>query len=255
MFRLGTDEALAEGYRRGLQAGLALAAGREPRWSVVIPFKGGETAKSRLTAVGVERGQLAVAFLRDTVAAVAQADGVDRVVIVSGQARQVPSTGAPSGEDAADSAAGALRDALAPLAVEIVPDPGSGLNAAVAAGVAHAQGIAPEAFTAVLVGDLPALTSADLSTALRLAAEAARGGHPLAFVADGEGTGTTTITVAPGAVASTRFGANSRALHAGAGYLELDVPAESSLRRDVDEPDALAALRERLGAATRRLVG
>jgi coenzyme F420-0:L-glutamate ligase/coenzyme F420-1:gamma-L-glutamate ligase len=255
MFRLGTDEALAEGYRRGLQAGLALAAGREPRWSVVIPFKGGETAKSRLTAVGVERGQLAVAFLRDTVAAVAQADGVDRVVIVSGQARQVPSTGAPSGEDAADSAAGALRDALAPLAVEIVHDPGSGLNAAVAAGVAHAQGIAPEAFTAVLVGDLPALTSADLSTALRLAAEAARGGHPLAFVADGEGTGTTTITVAPGAVASTRFGANSRALHAGAGYLELDVPAESSLRRDVDEPDALAALRERLGAATRRLVG
>ncbi|HVX07779.1 coenzyme F420-0:L-glutamate ligase [Humibacter sp.] len=261
MFRLGTDEALAEGYRRGLHAGLALAAGREPRWNVVIPFKGGDAAKSRLTALGIDRGELAIAFLRDTVAAVTRADGVDRVVIVSGQVPQGSSTGAGaragagSGEEVGGSAAGALRDALAPFAVEIVPDPGGGLNAAVAAGLAHAQGLAREAFTAVLVGDLPALTSADLSSALRLAGEAARGGHPVAFVADGEGTGTTTITVAPGAVAPTRFGANSRALHADAGYLELGVPVESSLRSDVDEPDALAALGERLGAATRRLLG
>jgi 2-phospho-L-lactate guanylyltransferase len=104
------------------------------------------------------------------------------------------------------------------------------------------------------MADLPALTARDLDVALELAAEAARGGHPLGFVVDHEGTGTTAVTVAPGAGASTRFGAGSRALHASAGYVELAVPQESTLRLDVDDESALQRSVGRLGEASRRLL-
>jgi len=106
----------------------------------------------------------------------------------------------------------------------------------------------------VLVGDLPALTAADLEAALDAAVRAARGGHPFAFVADRDGTGTTAVTVAPGATASTRFGANSRALHAAAGFVELAVPTDSTVRLDVDDPAGLDAARGLLGEASRRVV-
>ncbi len=232
MFRLGTDEALAEGYRRGLAAGLALAGRAEPRWSIVIPFKGGSAAKSRLAgAFGADRERIALAFLRDTVAAVGAVEAVERVLLVSGEPL--------------------LREALQPYDVEVVPDPGGGLNAAVAAGLAHAQSAAPEAFAAVLVGDLPALTGADLAAALDLAVRAARSGHPLGFVADRDGTGTTVVTVAPGATASTRFGTGSRASHAAAGFLELAVPDASSLRLDIDDVSALEDVLDRAGPLTR----
>ena len=245
MFRLGTDEALAEGYRRGLRAGLALAtasdgdaSGRAARWSVVIPFKGGVDAKSRLEHASVDRAALALAFLRDTVRAAAASERVDRVVVVSGHDGSV--------RRALGEASGAV--------VDVVPDPGGGLNAAVAAGLVHAQNVAAEAFAAVLVGDLPALTAADLEAALDAAVRAARGGHPFAFVADRDGTGTTAVTVAPGATASTRFGANSRALHAAAGFVELAVPTDSTVRLDVDDPAGLDAARGLLGEASRRVV-
>jgi coenzyme F420-0:L-glutamate ligase/coenzyme F420-1:gamma-L-glutamate ligase len=240
MFRLGSDEALAEGYRRGLSAGLGLARGAEPRWTVVVPFKGGTGAKSRFAAGGVDRRALASAFLCDTVDAAGSSLLVDRVIVV---------TGAHAADDAA------IHDLLAHLDVEQLVDSGAGLNAAIAAGIARAQHLVPDAFTAVLMADLPALSADDLDTALQLAVEAALGGHPLGFVVDHEGTGTTAVTVAPGAGASTRFGAGSRALHASAGYVELGVPQESTLRLDVDDESALRRSSGRLGEASRRLLG
>jgi 2-phospho-L-lactate guanylyltransferase len=232
MFRLGTDEALAEGYRRGLAAGLALAGGSAPRWSIVIPFKGGVGAKSRFaSAFGADRQRIALAFLRDTVAAVADVDAVDRVILVSAEPL--------------------LHEALLPFEVEVVADPGGGLNAAVAAGVTHAQNLAPESFAAVLVGDLPALKGADLAAALDLAVEAARGGHPLGFVADKDGTGTTAVTAAPGATASTRFGLGSRESHAAAGFVELAVPGASSLHLDIDDAPTLDGVLDLVGPLTR----
>jgi 2-phospho-L-lactate guanylyltransferase len=234
MFRLGTDEALAEGYRQGLAAGLALAAGGEPRWTVVVPFKGGDGAKSRFAdAAGIDRRRLSFAFLTDTLRAVRRARSVDRVLAVSGEAD--------------------LGPALGDLVDAVVPDPGMGLNAAVAAGVSAVRERWPESFVAVLVGDLPALRGDDLDDALRLAVDAARGGHPYAFVPDHDGTGTTAITAAPGAAVSTRFGADSRLRHADAGFHELAVPHDSTLHLDVDDASALNEVRDRLGEASRGL--
>lgn len=234
MFRLGTDEALAEGYRRGMAAGLALAAGEDPRWSVIIPFKGGAGAKSRFSgAAGTDRRRLSLAFLTDTLRAVARSRCVDRVLVVSSEP--------------------ALEETLGELVDSVVPDPAAGLNAAVATGVAAAHEHWPETFVAVLVGDLPALLPDDLDAALRLATDEARRGHPYAFVADHDGTGTTAITAAPGAAVSSRFGSDSRLHHAQAGFRELTVPADSTLRLDIDDASALNGARERLGQATRRL--
>ena len=235
MFRLGTDEALAEGYRRGLAAGLALAARGEPRWTVVIPFKGGEGAKSRFAeTAGIDRRQLSLAFLTDTLRAVRCARSMERVLVVTAEA--------------------GLSDVLGDLVDSVVPDPGMGLNAAVAAGASAARERWPESFVAVLVGDLPALLADDLDDALRLAVDAAKGGHPYAFVPDHDGTGTTAIMAAPGAAVASRFGADSRLRHAEAGFRELAVPAGSTLRLDIDHALALNEARDRLGEATRELV-
>ncbi|NNC11502.1 coenzyme F420-0:L-glutamate ligase [Planctomonas sp. JC2975] len=236
MFRLGTDEALADGYRHGFAAGVALARGDEPRWTVVVPFKGGVGAKSRFAAEpGVDRRLLSAAFLTDTLRAVRASRSVDSVVVVSSEP--------------------GLSDALGVLVDSVVPDPAMGLNAAVAAGVSAARTAHPGTFVAVLVGDLPALLPDDLDAALGLAVEAARCGHPYAFVADHDGTGTTAITAAPGAAVSSRFGRDSRAHHADAGYQELTVPPGSSLRLDIDDVATLRGSADRLGRATQQLLG
>lgn len=236
MFRLGTDEAVASGYLSGFAAGLALAGGVDARWTVVVPFKGGDGAKSRFAAdAGIDRRRLSLAFLTDTLRAVRCSRVVDRVVVVSGEP--------------------GLAGVLGELVDDVVPDPAMGLNAAVAAGASAASERWPEAFTAVLVGDLPALAPEDLDAALDSAVEAARGGHPYAFVADRDGTGTTTITAAPGATVSSRFGRDSRTLHAEAGFVELSMPSDSTLRLDIDDALALSEARDHLGEASRELLG
>ncbi|QDZ14601.1 coenzyme F420-0:L-glutamate ligase [Humibacter ginsenosidimutans] len=235
MFRLGTDEALAEGYRSGLAAGLALATGARPRWTVVVPFKGGDGAKSRFAGeAGLDRRRLSSAFLLDTLDAIRTAVAVDAVIVVSSE---------PS-----------LAETVHSRADAIVPDPSAGLNAAVAAGVLAAHRLHPGSFVAVLVGDLPALRGEDLDAALRSAVDAARHGHPYSFVPDADGTGTTAITAAPGATISSRFGRGSAALHRDAGFVELVVATGSSLRQDVDDPRTLEAFRGSFGSATEDLL-
>ncbi|AYG03290.1 2-phospho-L-lactate guanylyltransferase [Gryllotalpicola protaetiae] len=187
-------------------------------WRVVIPFKGAPSSKSRLAARfdDLSRHALALAFLQDVVAAVRETPGVDGVTLVSsepGLAALFPET-----------------PGLAP--VELTPDPRHGLNGAIAHGIRVTRAADPAAHVAVLLGDLPELTATELGDALGAAVR-----HPLAYVADAAGTGTSLITLAPGAVAEPRFGAGSAAAHAAAGFALLDVPAASGLRRDVDAPD------------------
>jgi 2-phospho-L-lactate guanylyltransferase len=181
-------------------------------WTVVIPVKGTTTGKSRL---GASSG-LARAIALDTVAAAVAA--ADRVIVVTG------------GDAAPFEAVGA----------EVAVDAGGGLNAAARQGIALATGPA-----AVLLGDLPALVPAELSAALA-AAEA----HVQAMVADADSEGTTLITALRGDLHSPAFGVGSRAAHLSAGYIELDVPAASGLRRDVDTAAQLADLRDRVGPRT-----
>ena len=187
-------------------------------WRVVIPFKGAPSSKSRLAARfdDLARHALALAFLRDVVAAARAADGVDGVVIVSSD----PGLAAFFPEDAA----------LAP--VTITPDPRHGLNGAIAHGIRVARVAGADAHVAVLLGDLPELTAGELSAALSAAAQ-----HPFCFVTDAAGTGSSMITLAPGEAAQPHFGARSAAAHETAGFIRLDLAPESGLRRDVDCPD------------------
>ena len=183
-------------------------------WTVVIPVKPAEVGKSRLG----QTPAVALAIALDTIAA-AVGTG-ERVIVVT-----------------ADASVAWEASALgASVVAETEP---AGLDAAIAAGLP-----ADDVDRAVLLGDLPALRSVDLASAL---ADAAR--HPRAFVPDAEGTGTTLVTATAGSAFIHHFGASSAELHRAAGLAELPVPADSTLRRDVDLAEHLVGL-EGLGPRT-----
>ncbi|MCU1514583.1 MAG: hypothetical protein JWO10_1673 [Microbacteriaceae bacterium] len=175
-------------------------------WTIVVPFKGTAAAKSRVSEPG--RAELAIAMALDTVEA---ALVVAPVVVVTSEAA------APGFEQ---------------LGATVVIDSAHGLNAAISLGIAGVHGP-----VAVLLGDVPALGSAELAAALAGAA-----GHPLAMVADADGVGTVLLTALDPAAISPAFGPGSRSAHVALGHVELEVPAGSGLRRDVDTREQLLAL-------------
>ncbi|MFI7070024.1 2-phospho-L-lactate guanylyltransferase [Micromonospora sediminicola] len=186
-----------------------------PEWTVLVPVKRLDRAKSRLALpVGLRRA-VAEAMLLDVLAAAA---AVARVCLVTGE----------------------------PVArgwgVPVLPDPGGGLSAAVRAAAARIAGP-----VAVLSGDLPAARPAELADAL-----AAASAHEAAVLADAPGTGTTLLTARSGRRLRPAYGPGSRARHATAGTVDLtgslSVPG---LRRDVDTvADLRDALRLGLGPAS-----
>ena len=195
-------------------------------WIVVVPVKGTSDAKSRFGDTLPDRGALALAIALDTVAAALAAESVVGVIVVT---------------SAAVATAFDELDAL--VVVEHEP---AGLAAAIASGIELASELgSPGRGTAVLLGDLPALTPGELDAALALSAA-----HERAMVADAEGTGTALVTAADGATHATAFGPASAAAHSAAGYVPLDVPVDSGLRNDVDTVEQLAALSPRLGERT-----
>lgn len=200
------------------------------RWSIVVPFKGAPTAKSRMAERFElrERGALADAFLQDVVQAAISVPSVDRVLVVAPL-----SVSTPFGEDGR---------------IATVADPGSGLNDAVDAGIQAARSADPAAGVAVLTGDLPLIRSGDLGGALQLASAYER-----SFVPDKDGTGTTLLAAQPGILVEPCFGIGSAAAHAARGHVRLELPIGSSLRFDVDTPAELdvAVQRGGLGPATR----
>jgi len=199
-----------------------------PTWTVVIPVKAPAGAKTRLAAAvpPAEREALARAFALDTIVAALAARTVARVIVV--------------GDD--PSLAGGAEFLAEPT------DGPRGLTRAIAYGIAHARSGDDEAGlrpVAVLLGDLPALAPESLDAALEAASR-----HPLAFVRDADGTGTTLATASAGTELRPHFGADSAARHAAAGFVELE--ASARLRRDVDTIDALAeALALGVGQLTR----
>ena len=214
------------------KTGRPVAASHEPEatreWIVVIPVKGTDDAKSRL-GDSVHRPAIALAIALDTATAALAAPSVIGVLVVT------------------SAAAAPHFDELDVLVV--VEDEPAGLPAAIANGLELATELgAPGRGTAVLLGDLPALTADELEAALVSAT-----GHPLAMVADAEGSGSVLVTAADGAVHATAFGAGSHAAHLAAGYAELPVPVTSGLRNDVDTEEQLRALRPRLGPHTAAL--
>lgn len=139
---------------------------------------------------------------------------------------------------------------LAALGARVIADePPGGLNAALAHGASVARGRWPGTGIAALAADLPALRPAELGRALRAAGVAA-------FVPDAAGVGTTMYAAPPGAAFVPKFGGASRARHAAAGGLELDLPDIPGLRRDVDTPEDLrAAVALGVGARTASVAG
>ena len=195
-------------------------------WVVVVPVKGSSGAKSRLGQVP-GRAALAEAFALDTVSALLAARSVAQVVVVTGNA--------------------VLGARLAELGAVIVPEALSGrstetgherLNAAIARGVAAARRAFPRANLAVMTGDLPALRPAEVDATTALAAAYQR-----AMVPDAEGVGTTTLFALADVPITPRFGGGSRASHEADGHVVLDLPPNSSLRRDVDTVADLDAAR------------
>ena len=91
-------------------------------WAVVVPVKGGSSAKSRLADPA--RPALATAFALDTIMAALATVGVERVVVVT-----------------SDPVVATVVRALDPgdRVVDLVPDPGVGLDAAARAGVDRAR--------------------------------------------------------------------------------------------------------------------
>ncbi|WP_367045179.1 2-phospho-L-lactate guanylyltransferase [Streptomyces sp. Je 1-332] len=189
------------------------------QWTLVIPLKPLERAKSRLTATTGDtlRPGLALAFAQDTVAAAGACPSVRDVVVVTD-----------------DGLAG--RE-LAALGARIVRDePAGGLNAALAHGAAAVRAGRPAAAVAALNADLPALRPRELARVLDSAAR-----FPRSFLADAAGIGTTLLCADRGSELRPAFGAASRARHMDSGALELRLDDVDSVRQDVDTGDDLRA--------------
>ncbi|GAA4380100.1 NTP transferase domain-containing protein [Agromyces bauzanensis] len=215
------------------------------RWTVVIPVKAPASGKSRLVpgVTDAARAALARAFALDTIAAARAARSVERVIVVGddpdladGAEFLAESPGErgllPAIRHGIAYARTGSRDATAPL-----PDGRDAATAPLPDGRDAATAPLPDgrdAAVAVLLGDLPALTADELDSALEAASR-----HPLAFVRDADGTGTTLATAAVGVAFDPQFGPGSAARHAAAGFVELEASGAPGLTRDVDTVDGL----------------
>lgn len=188
-------------------------------WSVVVPVKGGDRAKTRLRApVGVDHSRLATALALDTVTAAAHTVGAGQVVVVTGDP--------------------AIASQVGALGVVVVSDPGGGLNPAISAGVAHlaaTDAVGAVGGVAVLLGDLASVRPDDLARALTAA-----GDHPRAYVPDADDCGTVLLTSTTPGWLTPHFGGRSDEAHRDAGFVRLDLDLPR-LRRDVDDAGSLRA--------------
>ena len=184
-----------------------------PSWSVVVPAKRLDVAKTRLRPLtaGLDGGdaahrRLVLGLLADTVRAAAECAAVADVLVVTD-----------------DPAAAEVVVGLGARTVADEPD--RGLNPALAHGARSARTPA----VAALSSDLPALRPEELAAALHAAGEL-----PRAFVADAHGTGTTLLT-AVGTELDPRFGAGSAQAHRVTGGRRLH-GSWPGLVHDVDTP-------------------
>jgi 2-phospho-L-lactate/phosphoenolpyruvate guanylyltransferase len=209
-----------------------------PGWTVIVPVKGGDAAKSRLEVAPDVRPHLARALAIDTLTAVRASAAVARVIVVT----QDPAT--------ADLLGIATDTGTLPAVTVDVQPVDEGLNDGIERAAAATRSAAAEpASIAVVVADLPALAPADLTAALDSAAGA---GRPV-VVADRAGTGTTLLALPAGAGLAAAFGPDSFARHVHAGAVGVD--AGVSLRCDVDTlADLRVAADLGLGSATRALL-
>lgn len=182
-------------------------------WCALVPQKALTRAKGRIELPVDHRKALAVAMLRDTLAAVCATTGVRRVIVLW--------------DDVADRVQVPEVDGVA---VE-----GLGLNASLEKGVTEARRRFPHLDVVVVPGDLPALDPLELEVCLARA-----GDHPRTFLPDARGDGTTLLTATGDAPLVPRYGAGSAAAHAETGANPLNLTGAESARCDVDDLASLA---------------
>ena len=185
-------------------------------WTVVIPVKRLDAAKTRLGSPGdPRRPELALAFALDVIEACRRASSIGAVIVVTDDDEVI--AGAPG--------------------VMVCAEPnGGGLNAAIRAGAALVDGP-----IVALAGDLPCLTAEGLDAVL---GDASR--YPRSLLSDSEGSGSAMLLAHDSADLDPHFGVGSRAAHVLAGFADLaDDPSDAlrthleSSRRDVDTPEDL----------------
>ncbi|MBN9155553.1 MAG: 2-phospho-L-lactate guanylyltransferase [Microbacterium sp.] len=184
------------------------------KWTVVVPVKRFQSAKSRLD-IGDARADVARAMAEDVLEVVGRCSAVSEIVIVTSEPNWP-------------------RECESSVPTRVHPDLACTLNGAASSAVAS---VSPAVFSAIITADLPFLRTDELATALQRGVDVARG-----MVTDYPGTGTTLLTARPGAGHRPRFGEDSSRLHAEVGYVALNTGADAGLRRDVDTVEDLEAM-------------
>jgi 2-phospho-L-lactate/phosphoenolpyruvate guanylyltransferase len=183
----------------------------------LVPVKAGGTGKQRLAhSLTVEqRARLIRTMLGEVLSTLAAAPAIEQVVVVSRARGDVPD------------------------AIEVVGDPGTGLNDSLQAMLPALAARGATRLT-ILFADLPLVSAGDVA-ALVGAADAAT----VAVAPDHAGSGTNALTLALPTPFKLKFGPGSFAAHLEeAARVGLSVAAvrRAGLACDIDEPADLAAL-------------
>lgn len=196
--------------------------------TAILPVKRFGVAKQRLLDVLDRPARAAVlrAMLADVLAAITEADQIERVIVITGEGR--------AERIAMDHA----RRVKTPI--EVMRDPSdAGHREAATLGIIRAKALGAGA-GALLPGDCPLLDPAELDGAL-----ARMRPDRVAVVPDRHGSGTNALLLCPADAIAPGFGAGSRERHverARARGLDVEVEELDSLALDLDTPDDLREL-------------
>jgi 2-phospho-L-lactate/phosphoenolpyruvate guanylyltransferase len=184
----------------------------------LVPVKAGGTGKQRLaqSLTHVQRAELIRLMLAEVLSALAATPAIDEVLVLSHERGHVP----PS--------------------IEVVSDPGCGLNASLQ-GMLPALAARGATRLTILFADLPLVSAADVAALLG----AARG-HTIALAPDHAGTGTNALTLPLPSSFQLKFGPGSFAAHleeAARVGLTVATVRRAGLACDIDEPADIEALR------------
>ena len=211
----------------------------QPRFTILIAVKSPERGKSRLSDLpGRQRAALARAFAADVVAVAVRTAGPGGVLVITD-----------------DDGIAALASDLD--AVPVAEGPSKGLNPALLQGRDAAVRLRPGTAIVALQGDLPAITVAELGSAI----DEAGSRSSAAFVPDAAGTGTALLHWPDAATFRPSFGDQSAGRHRADGAFDLTAADRGSssrwpgLRRDVDTTsDLMAAIAIGVGPATQAVL-
>jgi 2-phospho-L-lactate guanylyltransferase len=188
-------------------------------WALV-PVKAAGTGKQRLAhcLTQAQRAELIRVMLGEVLTALARAPSIDQVLVLSSERGHVPN------------------------AIEVVSDPGTGLNASLQAMLPALQARGATRLT-ILFADLPLVSAEDVSALMAAAAAGAAAAAP-----DHAGSGTNALTLPLPTPFRLKFGPGSFAAHvaeAARTRLSLTRVQRQGLACDIDEPADIEALKKR----------